>query len=51
VGGGGVPLASKREGVEVEARSMAAEIVEEVVGEFRRSVGKWRTEGFSTRSL
>jgi len=41
----------RRCGVDMEARSMVVEIVEEVEGEFRRSVGRWRTEGFSTRSL
>jgi len=36
----------RRSGVDEEARSMVAKIVEEVVGEFRRSVGRWRDEGF-----
>jgi len=33
-------------GVDEEARSMVAEIVEEVVEEFRLSVGRWRDGGF-----
>jgi len=33
-------------GVDEEARRETLKIVEEVVEEFRRSVGKWRAEGF-----
>ena len=33
-------------GVDEEARSMVAKIVEEVVGEFRRRVEQWRDGGF-----
>jgi len=33
-------------GVDEEARIEVAKIVEEVEGEFRRRVGKWRAEGF-----
>ena len=32
--------------VDEEARSMVVKIVEEVVGEFRQSVGRWRDGGF-----
>jgi len=33
-------------GVDEGARREALKIVEEVVGEFRRSVGRWRAQGF-----
>jgi len=33
-------------GVDEEARAKVARIVEEVAGEFRRNVGKWRDGGF-----
>jgi len=33
-------------GADEEARREALKIVEEVVGEFRRSVGRWRAVGF-----
>jgi len=39
-------LLLRRGGVDEEARSMVAKIVEEVVEEFRRSVGRWRDGGF-----
>jgi len=39
-------LLQKGGGVDEEARSMAAKIVEEVVGEFRRRVEQWRYGGF-----
>jgi len=36
----------RRGGVDEEARSAVAKVVEEVEGEFRRRVGKWRVDGF-----
>jgi len=36
----------RRGGVDEEARAEVAKIVEEVEGEFRRRVSKWREEGF-----
>jgi len=39
-------LLLRRGGVDEEARSMVAALVEEVVGEFRRRVGRWRDGGF-----
>jgi len=39
-------LLQKGGGVDEEARAKVTKIVEEVEGEFRRRVGKWREEGF-----
>jgi len=39
-------LLQKGGGVDEEARAKVTKIVEEVEGEFRRSVGRWRAQGF-----
>jgi len=44
-------LLLRRGGVDEEARSMVAALVEEVVGEFRRSVGRWRAVGFDYKAV